>query len=90
MVSDDELKASILHKLAIKRKWGESHTAFESVAKGVPLHMKGKFQDLAHELIKAGLIVRKPTGYGLQISLNVKRSGEINAIIRKYLSEERQ
>jgi hypothetical protein len=87
MESDDELKAMILHKLARRRKWGESHTAFENVAKGVPPHLKGRYKDLAVELIKDNIIIRKPTGYGLQISLNVKRSDEIKMMIRKYLGE---
>ena len=88
MVSDDELKAMILHKLAKKRKWDESHTAFENVAKGVPPHLKGKLKDLAQELMKEGFIIPKPTGYGLQISLNVSRSEEIKSITRKYFEEE--
>ena len=88
MVLDDELKAMVLHKLAKKRKWGESHTAFENVAKGVPPHLKGKLEDVAKELIKEGYIIPKPTGYGLQISLNVERSEEIRSIIRRYFENE--
>ena len=88
MVSDNELKAMILHKLAKKRKWGKSHTAFENMAKGVPPHLKGKLKDMAEELIKEGFVVPKPTGYGLQISLNVARSDEIKSIIRKYFEME--
>ena len=84
MVSNDELKAMILHKLAKKRKWGESHTAFENVAKGVPPHLKGKLKELAEELIKEGFITPKPTGYGLHISLNVAKSEEIKSIIKNY------
>lgn len=87
MVSNDELKATILHRLAKKRKWGESHTAFENVAKGVPSHLKGKLKELAEELIKEGFITPKPTGYGLQISLNVAKSEEIKSIIREYYSK---
>lgn len=88
MVSDDELKAMVLHKLAKRRKWGESHTAFENVAKGVPPHLKGRMQDLAEELIKEGFIVPKPTSYGLQISLNPRLSEEIKSIIKKYFELE--
>ncbi len=88
MVSNDELKAMILHKLAKKRKWGESHTAFETVAKGVPPHLKGKLKGLAEELIKEGFITPKPTGYGRHISLNVGKSEEIKSIIRKYYFEK--
>lgn len=84
MVSDDELKASILHRLAKKRKWGESHTAFENVAKGVPSHLRGKLKELAEELMKEGFIIKKPTSYGLQISLSVERSEEIKWRIKKY------
>ncbi|MCK4319824.1 hypothetical protein KAW38_04615 [Candidatus Micrarchaeota archaeon] len=88
MVSDNELKAMLLHKLAKRRKWGESHTAFENVIKGVPSHLKGKLKELAEELIKEGFIVPKPTNYGLQISLNVERSEVIKSIIKKYLEKE--
>ena len=84
MVSNDELKAMILHKLAKKRKWGESHTAFENVAKGVPPHIKRKLKELTNKLINEGFIIPKPTGYGLHISLNVAKSEEIKSIIKKY------
>jgi len=86
--SDDELRAMILHKLARKRKWGESHTAFENVKKGVPSHLQGKMVEIAKQLITEGFIVQKPTGYGLQISLAIERSEEIKAMIRRYFSSE--
>jgi len=87
MVSDNELKSLILHKLAKKQKWGESHTAFENVAKGVPPHLKGSLKELAEKLVKEGLIIKKPTSYGLQISLNVEKSEEIKQRIRSYFSD---
>ncbi len=87
MVSDFELKAMILHKLAKKRKWGESHTAFENVAKGVPSHFRGRLKELAQELIKEGFIIPKPTSYGLQISLNVARADDIKDRIRHYFAD---
>ena len=88
MVSDEELKATVLHRLARKRKWGESHTAFESILKGVPPHLKGKIKDAAEELIKQGFIIKKPTGYGLQISLNTKMASDIKWLIKKYFRDE--
>ncbi len=88
MVSDDELRAMLLHKLAKRHKWGESHTAFDLVCKGVPPHLKGTMKEIADGLIKDGFLIPKPTSYGLQISLNVARSEEIKTIIRKYLEEE--
>ena len=74
MIPDVELKSLILHKLAKKRKWGESHTAFDNIMKGVPSHLKGRLSELAQELVHEGLLVKKPTSYGVQISLNVNKS----------------
>jgi hypothetical protein len=88
MESDEELEAMILHKLARRRKWGESHTAFENTAKGVPPHLKGRIKDLTEGLIKKRFILQKPTNYGLQISLNVEKSYEIKAIIHRYFADD--
>ena len=88
MVSDDELKATILHRLARKRKWGASHTAFENTMKGVPPHLKGKVKEAGEQLVREGFIVPKPTGYGLHISLNTRKSEEIKRLIRRYFKEE--
>ncbi|MBN2122360.1 hypothetical protein JW721_04905 [Candidatus Micrarchaeota archaeon] len=86
--SDGKLKAMILHKLAKKRKWGESHTALETTSKGVPSHLRGKMKELTEELVRDGFITPKPTGYGTHISLSVSRSEEIKAIIKEYLRIE--
>jgi len=52
--------------------WEGRHTAIESVKKGIPKHFGERYIDMAKELIKEGLIISKPTSYGLQISLNPK------------------
>jgi hypothetical protein len=88
MVSNEELKSQILYKLATKRKWGESHTAIENLSKGIPSHFKGTMKKLAHELIREGLIVLKPTGYGQHVSLNVEKRDVIKRMIYKYLEKE--
>ena len=33
------------------------------------------------KLIRAGLVIKKPTGYGLHVSLNVRMKAEIEKII---------
>jgi hypothetical protein len=76
-ISNGEIKNHILFKLHWKRFWGGKHTALESVKKGVPKHLGGKYIDMARELIKEGLILSKPTSYGLQISLNPNKREEI-------------
>ncbi len=41
--------------------------------------------EAADELIRLNLLLKKPTHYGLQISLNPDRAHEIAAIVRRTL-----
>ena len=88
--SDEELTAWILYKLAKHGYFHGRHTAFENIAKGFkPQHLgrggQKRIDKLAHELIKSGLLVRKPTSYGLHVYLNSARSAEIRDFIRRVL-----
>jgi len=76
-VTDEEIKSHILFKLHWKKYWGGRHTAIESVKKGIPKHLGGRYIDMAKELIKEGLLMSKLTAYGLQISLNPRLREEI-------------
>ncbi len=71
----------ILRKLFRRRIIGAKHTAFEHVTAGIPKHFHGNAKDTAERLIKQGLILTKPTSYGLQISLNPERIEEIIELI---------
>ncbi len=84
--SEEEMKADILHKLFRKRKWGASHTSIDNLHKSCPPHLKGKYIEVADELIKVGLVLAKPTGYGVEVSLNPRRREEIIIIVRKFFS----
>lgn len=75
------LKKIILRKLFRRRIIGGKHTAFENVMSGLPKHLYGEAKKTADELIKQGLMLTKPTSYGLQISLNPERIEEIIRII---------
>ncbi len=48
---------------------------------GIPGHTYGDAKEAAQELIREGLIIPKPTNYGLQISLNPNRLEEIKRMI---------
>nr|WP_304764982.1 hypothetical protein [Candidatus Burarchaeum sp.] len=89
MVSDEELAATIMHRLARKHKWGHSHTSIDNLSKGVPSHFKGRLKEIAGQLVKQQFLIPKPTGYGLEVSLNPAKGEEIKAIVRKYFEEER-
>ena len=86
-VSDEDIKNHILFKLHWKRYWGERHTALESVKKGIPSHLAGKYIEQSKELIKEGLILSKPTSYGIQISLNTNKREEITTLVEKFVKK---
>ncbi|MGO9645750.1 MAG: hypothetical protein ACLPY5_13520 [Candidatus Bathyarchaeia archaeon] len=39
------------------------------------------------ELMRSGLIVQKPTSYGLQVSLNPRQNQMIITVMKKYFPE---
>ena len=75
------LKKIILRKLYRRRIIGGKHTAVEHLTKGLPKHIAGEAKEAVNELIKEGFILSKPTSYGLQVSLNPEKIGEIENII---------
>ena len=93
-VGDDDIRAAILFKLYNLGKWGGSHTAFENLKKGFKPQELGKkglrrVEDCAEDLIKEGLILSKPTGYGLHVSLNPRKHQEIYRVVQEYVNVKR-
>jgi len=80
-----KLRGVILHKLDRKGKWGPVHTNLDNLPKGLPSDLRSEAKAVAKELIKEGLILEKPTSYGVEVSLNLKRRAEIQEIIEAYL-----
>ncbi len=78
-----DLRRHILRKLYRRRVIGGKHTALEHVMSGIPGHAYGDAKKAAEELIREGLIIPKPTHYGLQISLNPERLEAIKKIIEE-------
>lgn len=92
MTTDDEIKATILLKLYKRGNWGGSHTAFDNLKKGFKEKELGKSRlkrvdDAGRELIKEGLLLAKPTHYGLQVSLNPRQNQAIRIIITRFFPE---
>ena len=90
MISDEQIKALILLKLHKRGNWGASHTAFDNLKKGFKNAELGKHgvkrvEKLAKELITHGIIIAKPTHYGLQVSLNPRQSDVIISFVRRFL-----
>ncbi len=92
MLSDEQIKATILFKLHKRGNWGGSHTAFDNLKKGwkdedLSKHGVKRVEKLAKELIRRGLIIPKPTHYGLQVSLNPKENEVIVAFMKRFFPE---
>ncbi|QLH07186.1 hypothetical protein [Nitrosopumilus ureiphilus] len=89
MLTDEEIKGRIIRKLYRRGNWGASHTSFENLKKGFTqrdAEKQGskKVDKMGESLIKENLILSKPTGYGLEVSLNPKMIEKI----QEYLEEE--
>ena len=83
MDKKEEIERTILRKLAYMGKWGGSHTSFDNLPKGFPKHLRGDVKVVAKELIKRGLLLSKPTSYGLEVSLNVRMKKEIEELVKQ-------
>ena len=75
ILTDEQIAARILQKLHRRGNWGASHTSFENIRKGFTQRDVGKrgakrVDKIAMDLIRKGLVASKPTGYGLEVSLN--------------------
>jgi len=78
----EDIKRAILEKLYRHGYIGARHTSADNLPKGFPSHRKGEVKDAVKELIKEGLLIPKPTAYGLEVSLNKHRIADIEKIIR--------
>lgn len=76
-----EIKKDLLRKLCKQRLFHNKHTSFDNLPKGFPKHLAGAVKETAKDLIKEGILLTKPTNYGLEVSLNHKKLKEIEEII---------
>lgn len=74
----------ILDKLARHGVWRAKHTSFDNIPKGASQHMRGRIKEAAEQLIKDGYLIQKPTGHGLEVSLNFSRKTEIFDIVEAW------
>lgn len=83
-ITNEQIKADILHKLHRKKKWGGAHTALQNLYKWCDQRYADQYKNVTKDMIKEGLLISKPTHYGLQVSLNPNKREEILKIVRKF------
>jgi len=78
-----DIKRFILRKLIRHRIWMHKHTSIHNLRKGLPDHLRNKkeVKKVINDLLKDGLLLSKPTHYGLEVSLNIKMKKEIEDFI---------
>lgn len=83
MAEEDDIKRFILRKLVRHRIWMHKHTSIHNLPKGLPDYLRSKreVKKIIESMLKEGFLLSKPTHYGLEVSLNIKKKKEIEEFI---------
>lgn len=79
----EEIKKALLRKLFKHGYIGGRHTSFDNLPKGFPSNLVKEIKKVAKEFITEGLLIGRPTSYGLQVSLNPRKLKEIKRLIQE-------
>ena len=81
---EEDIKRFILRKLARHRIWMHKHTSIHNLSKGLPDYLRGKkeVKKVIEQMLKQGILLSKPTNYGLEVSLNINKKKEIEYFIK--------
>ena len=77
----DSLSKKILKKMIFHNVCGGKHHGIDDLKRGFPSHVKGDVEKTIKKLVKENMILRHPTSYGFQYSLNHDRIDEIEKIL---------
>ena len=77
----DKYSIGVLRKMYMYGYIGASHTSIDNLQKSFGSHEQGKVKKKVEKLVRAGYIVKKGTGYGMQCSLNKNLIPEIEKLI---------
>ncbi len=86
---EKEIKWFILTKMVRHRFWKHKHTSIHNLPKGLPDHLRSRkeVRRAVDDLVKE-LFIKKPTNYGLEVSLRIDKKKEIEDFllwgIQKY------
>jgi len=81
-VSPAEIRYRIVRKMVRHKYWGRKHTSIKNIPKGFPLELRRDVIVQVKKLIREGIILTKPTHYGLEVSLNPRKIHDIENITR--------
>ncbi len=78
-----KIKRFILGKLVRKRMWMHKHTSIHNLPKGLPdrLRSRKEVRKVIDDLLKTDFLLSKPTNYGLEVFLNIKKKKDIMGFV---------
>lgn len=84
---EGDIKRFILRKMIRHRIWMHKHTSIHNLPKGLPEYLRNKCEvkKVIESLLKERFLLSKPTHYGLEVSLNIKKKKEIESFVERGL-----
>ena len=86
------IQAFILRKLIRRKNWMGKHTSIHNLPKGLPERIRQNkkiLKKVINSFLSSGFLISKPTNYGLEVSLNIKKKKQIEEIINKFYNKIR-
>jgi hypothetical protein len=79
----EDIRRFILRKMLRKRMWVHKHTSIHNLPKGLPdnLRSKREVRKVIDKLVREQILLSKPTNYGLEVSLNIKKKKQIEDFV---------
>ncbi len=77
----DSTSKKILKKMLLHNVCGGKHHGLDDLKRGFPSHVKGDVEKTMKQLVRKNLVLRHPTKYGFQYSLNHDKIEKIEKII---------
>ncbi|MEK6964261.1 MAG: hypothetical protein AABX70_07590 [Nanoarchaeota archaeon] len=76
------IKKFIVRKLHRQRMWLHKHTSIHNLPKGLSNQLRSskEVKKAIEDLLKEGILLSKPTHYGLEVSLNPEKIREIEEL----------
>ncbi len=80
-----KIEIDVIYKMFKRKIIGGVHKSREDITRWFRKDTRGEVKDALERLVKASLIVKKPSSYGSRFSLNSYRLIEIESILDEYL-----
>jgi hypothetical protein len=77
------LMRQILEKMIYHGCIGARHTSEDNIQKGFPERIRKEVKKALKELLRIGFVVAKPTSYGIEVSVNPRKTKEIKGFIQQ-------